>query len=90
MLVSQNISKFNKNSEVHDVNTRNKHKLKRSCYRLQKVYGSFLGQCIRFYNKIPQIILDIFSKFKEPVKTVLMKKGYYTIDDYMKDKKVWF
>ena len=30
-----------------------------------------------------------FSKFKEHVKTVLMKKGYYTIDDYMKDKKEW-
>ena len=90
MFVRQNISAYNKNSEVHDVNTRNKHKLKMPCYRLHKVHGSFLGLSIRFYNKIPQIILDMpFSKFKEHVKTVLMKKGYYTIDDYMKDKKAW-
>ena len=90
MFVRQNINTFHKNSEIHNVNTRNKHKLTMPHYRLEKVHGSFLGLSIRFYNKIPQIILDMpYSKFKEHVKTVLMKKGYYTIDDYMKDKKAW-
>ena len=77
MFVQQNISAYNKNSEVHNVNTRNKHKLNIPCYRLHKAHGSFLGHCIHFYNKIPQIILGMpVSKFKERVKTVLMKKGY--------------
>ena len=84
VFVRQNISAYNKNREVYDVNIRNKHKLKIPCY---KVHGSLLGH-IRYYNKIPKIILDMpFIKFKEHVKTVLMKKDYYTIDDYMKDKK---
>ena len=74
MFVRQNISVYNKNRKVHDVNTRNKYKLKMSCYGLHKVHGS--GHSICFYNKIPQIILDMpFSKFKEHVKTVLIKKG---------------
>ena len=88
MFVRQNIRAYNKNSEVYNVNTRNKHELNIPCYRLHKVHGSLSGHSIRFYNNIPQIILDI-SKFKEHVKTVLMNNGYYTIDDYLKDKKAW-
>ena len=49
-----------------------------------------MGLCVRFYNKIPEEILNLSdNKFKLKIKEVLCKKAYYTINDYLCDKKAW-
>ena len=86
MFVRQHIHTYTKISDRHNVNTRNKHRLEGPYHRLHKVHNSFAGLGVRFYNKIPMSIIDLpLHKFKCTVKNHLIKRGYYTTDDYMKD-----
>ena len=88
--VRQNIELFSKKSDVHNLNTRNKHKLTASNYRLHKVHGSFVGLCIRIYNRIPVHLLELTdSSFKIKIKDILIKKAYYNINDYFTDTRRW-
>ena len=49
-----------------------------------------MGLGIRFYNKLPQSFLELpFDKFKVQVKSILSKKAYYTVNDYINDKSSW-
>lgn len=90
MYVHQNIDHFPKKCDLHNRNTRNKNKLSLPRFRLHKVSRSFVGQSIHFYNKIPTETLNLpFNTFKNYIKNTLMSKGYYTTDDYLKDKLVW-
>ena len=58
--------------------------------RLHRVGNSFLGQCVRFYNKIPLDIQEFsITKFKNYMKQKLQNKGYYTINDYLNDNNPW-
>lgn len=59
-------------------------------FRLTKTNKSFLGNCVRFYNKLPKCILDLTDKkFKNVVKNILIKKAYYKIQDYINDSDAW-
>lgn len=90
LYVRQNISFYRKHCDIHKLNTRNKNKLVIPKLRLQKVYGSFMGQGVVYYNKIPNDILILpFEKFKTHVKETLVKKGYYNVNDYVHDKNAW-
>ena len=90
LYIRQNIHHYTKKSDVHSINTRNKHKLCVPIHRLHKVHGTFKGLGIRFYNKLPQSLLELpFDKFKVQVKSILSKKAYYTVNDYINDKSSW-
>lgn len=90
MYVHKDVSNFKKVSDVHSFNTRNKHNLAVHRTRLHRVGNSFMGQCIRFYNKLPIDIRNLpTKKFKIFIKTKLCKKGYYKISDYIDDKNAW-
>ncbi|CAK1600201.1 unnamed protein product [Parnassius mnemosyne] len=90
MYVHKNKSSFIKISDIHSVNTRNRHKLVVPVTRLHRVSNSFLGRCIRFYNKIPENIQSLAcSKFKNFIKLSLYKKGYYNIKEFMDDNNPW-
>ena len=90
MYVRKNISNFVQMSDVHSINTRNKHNLAVHATRLHRVSNSFMGQCIRFYNKLPKAVRDLpIRKFKNHIKSKLLKKGYYKISDYLNDKEAW-
>ena len=90
MYVRNNIHLFHKNSDFHNLNTRNKHKLAIQKLRLHKVGNSFVGLSIKCFNKIPQHIIDLpLHKFKVVTKTCLMSKGYYRVDDFLNDKSPW-
>ena len=90
MYVRKNISNFVQMSDVHCINTRNKHNLAVHATRLHRVSNSFMGQCIRFYNKLPKAVRDLpIRKFKNHIKSKLLKKGYYKISDYLNDKEAW-
>ena len=88
--VKKNMIMFPKNSDRHNINTRCRNQLSNCNTRLRRVNESFMGQCIRFYNKVPADIQDLpFVKFKTIVKSKLCAKGYYKITDYMDDKNPW-
>lgn len=90
MYVHKNITKFKKNSDVHNINTRNKHKLAVPTTRLHKINHSFKGNCVRFYNVLPNSVLELsINKFKTYVKRALTLKSYYSIKEYLDDKKAW-
>ena len=59
LYVRKNIDAFRKHSDVHKINTRNKNKLLPLKTRLHKISNSFMGQSIRFYNKIPSNIQQL-------------------------------
>jgi hypothetical protein len=90
LYVHKNIASFKKNCEIHNINTRNKHKLAVPFTRLHKIKKSFMGNCVRFYNKLPNIITELsVSKFKNYVKRKLISKAYYSTQDYMNDETPW-
>lgn len=90
MYVRKNIHLFSRNSDRHNLNLRNKNKLEIIHTRLSKISKSFVGQCIRFYNKIPENICELTEKkFKNHVKKCISSKGYYKIHDYLNDKEIW-
>ena len=88
--VRQNIQLYSKYSDAHNINTRGKHKLCVPYSRLHKVHNSFVGLSIRFYNKIPVDILSLpYDLFKKKLKSQLISKAYYSVDDYFNDKNLW-
>ena len=59
-------------------------------FRLHKTAKSFMGNGIRFYNKIPINITELTEKkIKTHARKVLIEKAYYEIDNYVKDRDVW-
>lgn len=90
MYVRKNLHEFKLNSDIHDYNTRSKNKIAVKASRLRKISTSFVGNCIRFYNKIPAEIVNLpFSKFKSHVKSNLLSKAYYTVNDFLNDKNAF-
>ena len=90
LYVKSNLALFKKNSERHNVNTRNKDELANRVSRLHRVTNTFMGLCVRFYNKIPSEIQNLpYLKFKKVIKEKLYKKGYYRIFDYLEDENPW-
>lgn len=90
MYTHKNKASFMKQSDVHSRNTRNKHKLYASMFRLQKVKKSFVGNCIKFYNKVPLEAWDLpYNAFKSYIKGVLLKKAYYKVDEYLEEEMSW-
>lgn len=88
--VKRNITNFQKYSDIHNFNTRNKDKLVAYVSRLHKISNSFKGNCIRYYNKVPTDIKNLpLDKFKIIIKQKLYKKGYYRISDYLEDRCPW-
>ena len=90
MFVRKNLHMFNMNSDFHNINTRNKHKIVVRKFRLAKTNKSFLGNGVRFYNKLPKSVTDLtVNNFKNHVKSVLLGKAYYKVKDYVDDREVW-
>jgi hypothetical protein len=88
--VRKHLNSFVKKSDVHNLNTRNKNKLAVPKFRLEKTRGSFLGKGIAFLNKVPQEVIELpLNKFKKHVKKTLLSKGYYKVEDYLKDSNAW-
>lgn len=90
LYVKKNIHLFKKNSDVSKYNTRSRNKLVDNYSRLRKVKKSFMGQCIRFFNKVPIAIQEFpLYKFKKIIRQRLILKAYYTISDYLEDNNPW-
>lgn len=87
LYVRKNWSNLQKYSDTHSHNTRNKNKLVCNLTRLAKVSKSFVSNSIRFYNKMPDHMLNLSEKkFKKALKSFLINKAYYSVEDFLKDK----
>ncbi len=90
MYVRKNLQLFVKVSDKHDYLTRHRNRLSQPLFRLAKVHKSFMGLCVKCYNKIPTEIQNLNeSKFKLCIKKVLCRKAYYKLNDYIEDKNAW-
>ena len=74
MYVRKNTHLFDKISDRHNFNTRNKHKIAQPFFKVSKVHTSFMGYCVNCYNKIPCEILKLIeTKFKKYIKSTFCK-----------------
>ena len=90
MYVRKNLSIFSKRGERHNYGTRNRDQLVQPGFRLAKVDSSFMGYCLKCYNKIPPHILQLNeTKFKSCIKRTLCSQAYYKLGDYIADKNAW-
>ena len=90
MYVKKNINNFTKIGDFHNINTRNRHHFGAPVTRLHRIRNSFMGQCVRFYNRIPENVREFsISRFKKNVKRRLCVKGYYQINDFVNDNTPW-
>lgn len=90
MYVRKHIDLFPKNSDRHHRNLRSKSKLEITFSRLSKVKKSFVGQCVHFYNRIPNDVCELPEcKFKKHVKKCISSRGYYKTADYFNDSDIW-
>ncbi|KAF9800965.1 hypothetical protein SFRURICE_014138 [Spodoptera frugiperda] len=81
MYVRKNQQLFEKRSDRHNFNTRGKNKLAIPQFRLSKVQKSFMGFCVKCYNKLPTTILNLNEKkFKSCIKRELCKQAYYKLE----------
>ena len=88
--VKKNIHLFEKNCDIHSINTRNGNKLLFPQTRLTKVAKSFRGQCVLYYNKVPEDIQNLTTQnFKNVIKMKLCEKSYYNVDEFLNDRNPW-
>lgn len=70
--------------------SRHKHKIAIPKFRIRKASKSFMGQCVCFYNKLPSEALDLpLPSLKKYLKSTLLKKAYYSVEEYIADKNAW-
>lgn len=79
-----------RHSDIHVHNTRNKNKIIIPASRLSKIKKSFPSLSIRFYNTVPEDIQNLsMNKFKSCVKSALIRRAYYCINDFLNDDNPW-
>ena len=76
---------FLAHSDLHDVETRNSHKLYIPKHRLHAFKSNAFYNGIHFYNHLPPCFtskVNLVPKFRAIVKSVLIKKALYTIEEF--------
>lgn len=82
--VQSHLKFFQKNSDVHTFNTRNKDNLQIPFQRLKKTqqYVGFWGT--KQYNKLPSDVKKLnLIQFTKVRKTLLLKHSFYSIEEYL-------
>ncbi|KAF9812352.1 hypothetical protein SFRURICE_005463, partial [Spodoptera frugiperda] len=70
--------------------TRHKDRLSQPFFRLSKISKSFMGFCVKCYNRVPMEIQNLNeSKFKLCIKKTLCRQAYYKVNEYIEDKNAW-
>ena len=84
LYVKNNLESFECLSDHHVYNTRNKNILSIPLHRTSTYKESLHYNCIVLYNKLPCNVQNMaVSKYKNTVKNILLKNGYYSIDEYL-------
>lgn len=81
--VKENLENLNTRASIHSHETRNKNRLELPCCRLNKTLSSHLYVQQKLFNKLPIAARYIpLIKFKKAIKTWLISKIFYSVDDY--------
>lgn len=81
VFLHENNSKFKKNIEFHDYDTRNASNISMPLHRLAATDRTLLG--IRLYNKLPSSLRTLpIIPFKNKLKSHLIRGCYYKISDF--------
>lgn len=86
LYAKKNIGKYETGSTYHSYDTRSAHDLMLDFHKLSKFENSpyYMGK--KLYNKLPlQVRHKDYKNFKNDVKDLLLKGGYYSIQEYLDD-----
>jgi hypothetical protein len=74
-----------RNSQIYERNTRGKNKVHIRACKTAFLQNNVLNNAIRLYNILPERIrvLDNFRSFKKEVKSLLIAKTLYSIDEFL-------
>nr|CAH7760546.1 unnamed protein product [Callosobruchus chinensis] len=85
LLIYNNQNEFNKNKDFHDYSTRGRemYSIPLTKYRIGRHSPAFLG--VKIFNKLGNDMKNIKNQitFKNKLKTFLIEKCYYTIDEFL-------
>lgn len=86
MYVKKNINKFSFNNQIHDHNTRRRNEIHIENYNLTLYNKSPETLCAAVYNRLDDSIKNIrkIDSFKEALKTYLISKSHYKLNEYMR------
>lgn len=89
LYMNENLSRFNKLSTFHSYNTRNPDTLSIPLHRTTKYQSSISYTGIKLYNHLPSAVRAMSGRrFRMTVKSMLIKKAYYSINEYLSDKSI--
>jgi hypothetical protein len=73
-----------RNSQIYQHNTRGKNKAHIRACKTAFLRNNVLNNATRLYNKLPERIrvLDNFRSFKKEVKSLLIAKTLYSVDEF--------
>jgi hypothetical protein len=84
----QNQEMFTSNSEVHNINTRNKSKLYKPISNITLYQKGVYSMAIRIFNKLPEYIANSLGNKKTFIATLsqyVVKKSFYSLAEFLKD-----
>lgn len=87
LYVYDNIKDFKRNEHYHCYTTRNAEKLVVPYHRVSSSQLSINHEALQIYNEIPEILKKMTrSKLKKELNKILVKKAYYSIEEFWNDK----
>jgi hypothetical protein len=84
----QNQEMFASNTEVHNINTRNKLKLHRLISYLTLYQKGVYNMSIRIFNKLPKYIANLVGNkriFIATLRQYLVKESFYSLEEFLND-----
>lgn len=83
-----NYEQFITREEIHKHNTRNKHKIDIPQHRLAVTGSSFILNCVKFFNKLPQSVTNLpINQFKSKMNNWLVNNPFYSTSEFL-DKDI--
>jgi len=82
---------FKVNSEIHNINTRNKLNLHLPIYNLSVYQKGTHYSGLKVFNSLPSQIKDLFhnrNRFKRALKNFLYFHSFYTLDEYFSCNRI--
>jgi hypothetical protein len=84
----KNLANTPENGDVHSHFTRNRHNIKPVGHRLTKTSNSFVCLSVKLFNLLPTGIRNLSdTEYEREVKTYLLDKSFYSVNDMLHEAK---
>uniref|UniRef100_A0A8D8VLG4 Uncharacterized protein n=1 Tax=Cacopsylla melanoneura TaxID=428564 RepID=A0A8D8VLG4_9HEMI len=91
LYIKTNEHDFVRQRNLHSHNTRHQNDIRPEFTRLAKNQSGTRYWCVKFYNKLPVIIRERpLNAFKNYVRDFLIKKAFYTFEEFLDDSMADF